>query len=336
MKKGIVEVADAIVVNKCDRDSDSPSAAATGAGGFAAAFLGSANGNTLSLAQMAGLKEREARRAKLRAAAAGGGAVADDASAADDADSNSSSTGAARAAAAAPKPRPGAVSGPAAHAAAEYRRALGLLRPKHSSTGLPPERQRQMWAFLAAQAAAEEAEAGTSAAAAAGGAGADGHGHDSLPMDAAHAHLHVDLHSMSPRVTASATLSALRAGMGVALWLPPVLRVSAHEPTAGDTIPGLWETAAAFWRTLGGTGVLAHRRQSQAMAWMAGELESQLLALARRSPAVRDATASLRDALEAGHATPRRAARVLLSAFLTECVGAANAAAANAAAAPRR
>jgi len=120
----------------------------------------------------------------------------------------------------------------------------------------------------------------------------------------------------------------------VALWSPPVLRVSAHQPAAGDGIPALWAACEAFWRSLGGIGVLASRRQAQASSWMWGEFESQLVAAGRRSAAVRAAAGQAQADLVSGHITPRRAGRGLFAAFMGEAAGAGQPAPASPAALP--
>jgi hypothetical protein len=148
---------------------------------------------------------------------------------------------------------------------------------------------------------ASAADASTASHAAPAAAEGHGHGHGSSGAPSGHHH--------GP-------------GFNVALWSPPVLRVSAHQPAAGDGIPALWAACEAFWRSLGGIGVLASRRQAQASSWMWGEFESQLVAAGRRSAAVRAAAGQAQADLVSGHITPRRAGRGLFAAFMGEAAGA--------------
>jgi putative protein kinase ArgK-like GTPase of G3E family len=101
-----------------------------------------------------------------------------------------------------------------------------------------------------------------------------------------------------------------------ALWLPPVLRVSALHPSAGDGVPALWESVARGWERLGTAGALTRRRQAQAATWMWGGYEATLLAMARADADVARVAAALQPQLAAGHMTPRRASRHLLATFL--------------------
>jgi hypothetical protein len=156
------------------------------------------------------------------------------------------------------------------------------------------------------------ADASTASHAAPAGA-AEGHGHGLSSAPSGHQHGH---------------------GFNVALWSPPVLRVSAHQPAAGDGIPALWAACEAFWRSLGGIGVLASRRQAQASSWMWGEFESQLVAAGRRSAAVRAAAGQAQADLVSGHVTPRRAGRGLFAAFMAEAAGSAQLAPASPATVP--
>ena len=148
---------------------------------------------------------------------------------------------------------------PASLAAAEYGRALGLLRPRHTAT-----------AAAAAAAAAP----------------------------------------CAPQVS-QAALAALP-------WRPPVLRVSAVDPTAGDGVVGLWRACEDFWRRVGGSGLLAARRRAQSLAWAHSELESRLVDAARASPRVSVTAARLNSALADGDITPRRAGELLRNAFYEE------------------
>jgi Methylmalonyl Co-A mutase-associated GTPase MeaB len=274
VKKGIVEVADCIVVNKCDEP-----APVINASGVADVNNGGAGRNTL--------------------AAAG------------------------------------------RHAATEYRRALGLVRPKHTSLMLPQDPQHRFWLekhysellarlqHPAALPSAVRSDPSPVTATVSGG-GSAGMEEESAPSgkddrvgsggNSSNANIRAGKYaahtmSSSPMPGHPPAMPML---VNTSLWTPPVLRVSAHQPTAADGIPALWDACERFWRTLGGVGMLAHRRRTQAAAWMWQDLERELVAAGRRSAAVAKAAEALTPQLAAGHMTPRRAGRALFASFIQE------------------
>jgi LAO/AO transport system kinase len=65
-------------------------------------------------------------------------------------------------------------------------------------------------------------------------------------------------------------------------------------------------------------GLLAKRRQAQALRWMWDLVDDRLRAALDAHPAVRAARPGLEDAVRAGKMPPTAAARALVAAFLGE------------------
>ncbi|MBL8701285.1 MAG: methylmalonyl Co-A mutase-associated GTPase MeaB [Alphaproteobacteria bacterium] len=95
-------------------------------------------------------------------------------------------------------------------------------------------------------------------------------------------------------------------------WTPPVLQVSALERRGLDVV---WEAIERF-RAAQGEARLAQRRAGQAVAWLWREIDAGLHAELAADPRAAAALASLQAQVSQGLASPPRAAREVLAAFL--------------------
>ncbi|MBN2358696.1 MAG: methylmalonyl Co-A mutase-associated GTPase MeaB [Deltaproteobacteria bacterium] len=95
-------------------------------------------------------------------------------------------------------------------------------------------------------------------------------------------------------------------------WRPRVLLTSA---ATGSGLRELWQTVLEHRRALGAAG-LAARRRRQALTWLHRLIDDELRQRLLASPALRRELAALEAQVLSGRATPTRAARSLVEAFV--------------------
>jgi LAO/AO transport system kinase len=95
-------------------------------------------------------------------------------------------------------------------------------------------------------------------------------------------------------------------------WTPRVLTCSA---LTGAGVDAVWTVVLEHRTHLERSGLLAARREDQALAWFHGLLSSELERLFRADPRVAGRLPALEDAVRSGRATPCAAARELVALF---------------------
>jgi LAO/AO transport system kinase len=83
---------------------------------------------------------------------------------------------------------------------------------------------------------------------------------------------------------------------------------------SGEGIPEIWEQIEKFYATLTPKGVIARRRQDQALDWLNALIEDELKRRFYYDPRVKARLPEVREALKRGEITPVRAAESLLAA----------------------
>jgi LAO/AO transport system kinase len=82
----------------------------------------------------------------------------------------------------------------------------------------------------------------------------------------------------------------------------------------GEGVPEAWKIIQRFYDQLEPSGIIAKRRQQQALDWLASLIHDELLRRFYRDPAVRARLPALQEALARGQTTAVRAANELLAA----------------------
>lgn len=95
------------------------------------------------------------------------------------------------------------------------------------------------------------------------------------------------------------------------MWQPQVMQLSALQ---GQGIADFWERVQAFHQMQNQHGLLAQRRQQQAMAWMWERIDSGLKQAFEQHPHVQTLLPQMLEAVAAGHIAASTAARQLLAA----------------------
>jgi LAO/AO transport system kinase len=93
-------------------------------------------------------------------------------------------------------------------------------------------------------------------------------------------------------------------------WQAQVMRLSALQ---GQGLDAFWEQVSRFRDLQTANGLLAQRRQQQALAWMWERIDAGLKQAFRANPAVREQLPALTAAVQAGQLPASTAARTLLS-----------------------
>ena len=97
-----------------------------------------------------------------------------------------------------------------------------------------------------------------------------------------------------------------------AYWHPKVIKLSALQGQGLDTF---WEAVTTFERLQKANGLLAGRRQHQALAWMWERIDAGLKLAFRNNPAVRAQLPAMTVAVQSGQLAASTAARTLLAAL---------------------
>jgi LAO/AO transport system kinase len=97
-------------------------------------------------------------------------------------------------------------------------------------------------------------------------------------------------------------------------WHPQVIKMSALQGQGLDTF---WQAVSTFQRLQSANGLLAARRQHQALAWMWERIDAGLKQSFKSNPAVRAQLPSITAAVQSGQLAASTAARSLLSALAT-------------------
>jgi LAO/AO transport system kinase len=97
-------------------------------------------------------------------------------------------------------------------------------------------------------------------------------------------------------------------------WRPQVIKMSALQ---GKGLDAFWEAVGTFQRLQTANGMLAARRQHQALAWMWERIEAGLKQAFKNSPAVRAQLPTFTTAVLSGQMAASTAARNLLAAQAT-------------------
>ena len=95
------------------------------------------------------------------------------------------------------------------------------------------------------------------------------------------------------------------------IWHPKVIQISA---LCGQGIDGFWAAVSEFKQVQQANGLLAARRQHQALSWMWERIEAGLKAAFAHDPAVRSLLPRLSEEVEQGRLPASTAARNLLQA----------------------
>jgi LAO/AO transport system kinase len=82
----------------------------------------------------------------------------------------------------------------------------------------------------------------------------------------------------------------------------------------GEGVPEVWQTIERFYRELEPKGIIARRRQQQALDWLADLIQDELRRKFYQDPRVTEQLAATQGALLRGELTPVQAAKRLLSA----------------------
>ena len=93
-------------------------------------------------------------------------------------------------------------------------------------------------------------------------------------------------------------------------WHPQVIKMSALQ---GQGLDAFWEAVTTFQRLQTANGLLAARRQHQALAWMWERLDAGLKQAFKNDPAVRAQLPALTSAVQSGQLAASTAARNLLA-----------------------
>jgi LAO/AO transport system kinase len=96
-------------------------------------------------------------------------------------------------------------------------------------------------------------------------------------------------------------------------WEVPVLTCSSLNQQG---IAEIWGTVQKFRQALTHSGEFAAHRAFQARAWLWSEMAEYLAGALREDPSLRDQAAHIEQAVSAGQASPRVAARQLVDIFL--------------------
>ena len=95
-------------------------------------------------------------------------------------------------------------------------------------------------------------------------------------------------------------------------WTPPAVTCSG---LTGEGIPALWEKVEEFRAQTLASGVFAHRRTAQLLAWFRGLVDEHLRNLFYAHPSVAGRLAALEQEVVAGTITVAAAARELVRHF---------------------
>ncbi len=95
-------------------------------------------------------------------------------------------------------------------------------------------------------------------------------------------------------------------------WMPKVVTASS---IGGMGVAAVWQEVLAFEAALQASGEIAHKRSAQAESWMWSEIQENLIAEFRASPAVREMISQLEGKVTKGRISPTAAARALIAAF---------------------
>jgi LAO/AO transport system kinase len=82
----------------------------------------------------------------------------------------------------------------------------------------------------------------------------------------------------------------------------------------GEGLPRIWERIERFYRELEPKGVIAQRRQQQALDWLDDIVQDELRRRFSHDPRVQARLPGIQEALLRGELTPARAANALLAA----------------------
>jgi LAO/AO transport system kinase len=97
-----------------------------------------------------------------------------------------------------------------------------------------------------------------------------------------------------------------------AYWHPKVLKTSALQ---GQGLDAFWEAVTTFRRLQTANGLLANRRQHQALAWMWERIDAGLKQSFKNNPLVRAQLPAITSAVQSGQLAASTAARQLLVAL---------------------
>jgi LAO/AO transport system kinase len=97
-------------------------------------------------------------------------------------------------------------------------------------------------------------------------------------------------------------------------WHPQVIKMSALQ---GQGLDAFWQAVSTFQRLQSANGLLASRRQQQALAWMWERIDAGLKQSFKSNSAVRAQLPSITAAVQSGQLAASTAARSLLSALAT-------------------
>jgi LAO/AO transport system kinase len=94
-------------------------------------------------------------------------------------------------------------------------------------------------------------------------------------------------------------------------WQPQVIRLSALQ---GQGLESFWSAVTQFQSLQTANGLMAQRRQNQALAWMWERIDAGLKLAFKNNAAVREQLPALTAAVQAGQMAASTAARNLLAA----------------------
>ena len=97
-------------------------------------------------------------------------------------------------------------------------------------------------------------------------------------------------------------------------WHPQVIKMSALQ---GQGLDAFWEAVTTFQRLQTANGLLAARRQHQALAWMWERIDAGLKQAFKSNPAVRAQLPAMTSAVQSGQMAASTAARNLLAMHAT-------------------
>jgi LAO/AO transport system kinase len=118
------------------------------------------------------------------------------------------------------------------------------------------------------------------------------------------------LRAEQARLDQQAALSCLQPATPV--WKPEVALCSART---GEGVPRVWERIEQFYRELEPKGVIATRRQQQAVDWLADLTQDELRRRFEQHPRVQARFPAIRELVRRGEITAVSAARALLAEF---------------------
>lgn len=124
-----------------------------------------------------------------------------------------------------------------------------------------------------------------------------------------------ELAAQQARVEYESGLKLIRPAL--AAWQPPVLLCSGQT---GMGLEAVWQKIQEHRRLLESAGLLAGRRQHQALGWLWAEIEQQLLWAFRQQPGMAGRLAAAEADIVAGRALPSRLASALVELFAPQIV----------------